>query len=150
MVEATRPAVLMLAPLVNNTPLELRIKTLPLALRAPSMTDCSVPVTRFRAMADAEGWTKLTVAFWPTEKPSQSIATFWLDWVMVIVLPTRAPIAAAPAVTLPFVGSVSAGISGACASVPASSSAPPERLPRERAVSATATNICRAWLQTWR
>ena len=106
-VDASRPPTLTCDPGANSTPFGLIRNTWPLEVRLPKIADASIPSTRFRATERLFGWTKTTLPPWPMEKVCQLIATFWVDWLIVIV-PGLVAIVAPPAVTDPPVGSVCA------------------------------------------
>ncbi|MCY1167690.1 hypothetical protein D9M73_76600 [compost metagenome] len=103
-VEATRPPTLTCEPAPNSTPLGFRIKTWPLAVRLPSSSLGLLPVMRLRAIAEALGWLKTSASFVRVDKLVQSIATRWLPWLIVVVLPTVARLAV-PMDTLAFAAS---------------------------------------------
>ena len=157
-VEAIKPPTLTLDVPVNSTPLELSKNTCPLAFIAPAMTDCSVPITRFKITEDALGCTKLTVAPLPTEKLCQLTAARWLLWLTVRVLAVLL-ILAAPAVTWPPVGksfiplaqaeAVQLAIKTEAISAGVLVVLLPD-LPRPLAVSATAVMDWVWWFQTMR
>ena len=84
---ATRLPTLTCAPAPNSTPLGLRMKTCPLAVKLPSRLLGLLPVMRFRAMAWALGWLKTRASLAVVESLSQSMARRWLVWVMVVVAP---------------------------------------------------------------
>ena len=101
--DATSEPTFTAAPLPNKTPFGLTKNTLPLDDRLPMMLDASPPTTRFSATELLFGCKKVTTPLGPIEKLCQLIATFWVVWVMVVVL---APLlmVAPPAVTTPPVG----------------------------------------------
>ena len=68
------------------------------------MLDGAEPVTRLRIADEALGWTKLTEAPCPTEKPCQLTTAFWLDCVTFICVAEGCAIVTLPAATLPWVG----------------------------------------------
>ena len=59
-------------------PFGLEMNTLPLAFIAPSITDFSLPITRFKITACALGCLKLTVSSALMPKDCQLMAAFWL------------------------------------------------------------------------
>ncbi|SFM00832.1 hypothetical protein SAMN04490355_103220 [Pelosinus propionicus DSM 13327] len=67
------------------------------------MAEASAPMTRLRATADAEGWTKFTVSPLPMEKLCQLTMALSLVWLTVVVAPL-AVMAALPLTTVPPVG----------------------------------------------
>ena len=69
------------------------------------MTEGSAPSTRLSATERLLGWTNWTVLLRPMLNDSQLIATFWLDWRMVMSAPCWA-IVAAPLETVPPFGKV--------------------------------------------
>ena len=97
-VEATSPPTLTWLVAPNNTPLGLRIKTWPLALRLPSSVLGLSPVMRFRAMAWVLGCLNTSASPALVDSLSQSIATRWLLWLMVVVRPAEPVVVA----TLPM------------------------------------------------
>src|SRR5271157_4235394 len=97
---ATKPAVLTVDVPVMRMPFELMRKTLPLALRAPCSTLCSLPITRLRVIDEALGWLKLTVSEGAVLKLCQLMEALFVDWLMFVVVPDW-PMAAAPVVTTP-------------------------------------------------
>jgi hypothetical protein len=143
--EATRPPTLTCAPLPITTPPGLSSQTLPLALSVPRMLLAAPPpVTRLSAMLPAFGWSKRTVAPAPTSNVFQLVTTRCVACVTVSWLPACDSVAA-PATTLPPVGSAWASAapepasSAAAASTPAIPVTPDVRLPRPEVCSATAT-----------
>ncbi len=106
-VEATSPPTLTDAPLPNRMPLGFSRNTLPLAERLPMILEGSEPNTRLSATELLLGCKKLTVSPRPIPKVCQLIATFCVDWVMV-VLAAWLLMAAPPAVTTPPPGSAEA------------------------------------------
>src|SRR6186713_870282 len=103
-VEATKPPTLTWLPAPNSTPFGFRINTWPFAVRLPRNSLGLLPVMRFSAIADALGWLKTSASLAAVDRLVQSIATRWLLWLMVVVLPTVA-IPAAPADTLALAAS---------------------------------------------
>ncbi|MCY1169229.1 hypothetical protein D9M73_92490 [compost metagenome] len=77
-VEATRPPTFTCEPAPNSTPFGFRINTCPLAVRLPSSSLGLEPVMRFKAIAEALGWLKMSASFARVDKLVQSIATRWL------------------------------------------------------------------------
>ena len=102
-VEATNPPTFTCEVGEKRTPLGLRRKTRPLAVREPWMTEGSAPTTRLSRTERAEGCSKWTVWPAPTEKLSQLIAARSVVWRTVMTWPTVAT-AAAPAVTFGATG----------------------------------------------
>src|SRR5205809_1064600 len=82
--EATRPPTSTLAPLPNTTPLGFKRKTFPFACSAPWITDVSLPVTRFSAAEDADGWLNRTISPAVFEKLRQSMMTLSVNWFTVV------------------------------------------------------------------
>src|SRR6185295_15969090 len=99
-VDATSPPTLTCAPLANRMPFGFTRNTLPLADRLPKMFDGSDPSTRLRATELLLGCTNLTASACPMLKPCQLIATFWLDW-LIVMLPAPLAMLAPPADTAP-------------------------------------------------
>ena len=62
-VDASKPPTVTLAVGPNSTPLGLMMNTWPLALSTPSSALGSVPVTRFSATEERNGWLKVTDSF---------------------------------------------------------------------------------------
>src|SRR3990172_4961119 len=102
-VDATSPPTFTCAPLPNKMPFGFIRNTLPLADRLPRMLEGSEPSTRLSAIELLLGWTNWTASLCPMLKLCQLIATFWLDWLMVI-LPGLPAMLALPADTAPPVG----------------------------------------------
>jgi len=134
--------------------LAFKIQTWPLALKAPLITELSLPVTRLSAMALLLGCTKLTLSWAPILKLVQLIARFWLPWVTVVALPfwllLMLPL---PALTLPPVGPAHAALPApmrlvATAAAMARRVLRPLDLPRPRVVSGTAWQHWAASFQT--
>src|SRR5215813_11001149 len=100
-VEATRPPTLTRALLENSTPAELTMKTRPLALSAPEMTLCSLPMTRLSATAELFGWLKLTVSRGAIEKLCQLMMADCDDWLTLVVAPLCEMVAEPPTTRLP-------------------------------------------------
>ena len=74
-----------------------------------------VPVTRFKVTAEAFGWLKLTVAFFPTLKLSQLTTArceVWFTFMVAEVAVCVCVITALPATTFPLVGSAIGGSNG--------------------------------------
>nr|WP_245257516.1 hypothetical protein [Methylocapsa acidiphila] len=78
-----------------------------MALSAPEMMLCSLPMTRLSVTDELLGWLKLTVSWDPMEKPCQLMMALLLDWLMLVVLPD-CEILAEPSTTVPPVGPASA------------------------------------------
>src|SRR5512135_2897773 len=105
---------------------------------------------RLTAMALAEGCTKFTVSCAVVLKLCQLRERFWLDWLMVVVLPDWLMLPL-PAVTCPPVGAASAaGTMRTSANAPAIRLHPEPDLPRPLAFSATAIHAFSTWLQMMR
>ena len=102
-VDATSPPTFTCAPLPNRMPFGFSRNTLPLADRLPRMLEGSEPSTRLSATELLLGCTNWTDSVCPMLKPCQLIATFWLDWV-IVVLPAPPAMLALPADTAPPVG----------------------------------------------
>src|SRR5450830_33691 len=113
------------------------------------MAEASEPSTRFSAIAELLGWTKLTVSLAPILKLFQLTARFWVDWLTFKVLPAW-PMVAWPAVTWPPVGSALACSENrdraAATMVEAATRLRP--LPLALAVSGATTQAFCAWFQT--
>src|SRR5215469_1945371 len=73
----------------------------PLALSCPAMTEGSPALTRFRAMALAEGWTNCVVSFGAMLKLCQLIAARGVVWLIVSVFGAVGVIVAPPPTTCP-------------------------------------------------
>ena len=97
-----------LLPWLNSTPFELIRKTWPLACKAPSITLVSLPITRLRAMALAEGCRNCTVSSAAMPKLCQLIESRLLLCSMVVVLPFWL-MTPWPEVTRPSCGAAQAG-----------------------------------------
>ena len=104
---ATRPPTLTDEPWPNRMPYGLTRNTLPFADRFPKILDGSEPSTRLSATELLPGCTKVTASDLPILKVCQLIATFGVDWVMVVA-DVRLLMAALPAVTTPPAGSAEA------------------------------------------
>src|SRR6185503_4486816 len=102
-VDATSPPTFTCAPLPNRMPFGFTRNTLPLADRLPRMLEGSGPSTRLSAAELLLGCTNRTASPAPMLKPCQLIATFWLDW-LIVVVPAPPAMLALPAETVPPVG----------------------------------------------
>src|ERR1700690_611178 len=102
-VDASNPPTFTCAPWPNRMPFGLIRNTLPLADRLPRMLEGSEPTTRLSATELLLGCTNWTASPCPMLKLCQLIATFWLDW-LIVVVPTPLVMLALPADTAPPVG----------------------------------------------
>ncbi|OPY67324.1 MAG: hypothetical protein A4E57_02386 [Syntrophorhabdaceae bacterium PtaU1.Bin034] len=101
---------LTVAPLPMRTPLELRRKILPFALRAPSRTLRSLPMTLLRVMEELLGWLKLTVSLGLVLKACQLMEAFWADWLILVTVPDWVMAAVPGMTTVPPWGAARAGV----------------------------------------
>ena len=102
-VDATSPPTFTCAPWPNKMPFGFSRNTLPLADRLPRMLEGSAPSTRLSATELLLGCTNRTASVCPMLKLCQLIATFWPDW-LIVVLPAPPAMLALPADTAPPVG----------------------------------------------
>src|ERR1035437_1342787 len=110
------PAVVAISPLTstcdpapNNTPLGLRMRIFPLALKCPKIWLGLPLLIRLSVIADDDGCMKSVVSFGAISKPRQSITALFVVCVMSSTLPEEL-IVAAPAATVPPVGLANPGV----------------------------------------
>ncbi len=105
---ATSPATSTRESRPNTMPYGLTRKTWPFACSRPRICDASLPTTRLRTTACADGCWNTTDSPVPMLKLCQSMAALLLVWRTCSAAPAGAPMLAWPATTLPPVGSAPA------------------------------------------